>query len=88
MYSKSYKLYPFSKRLIPLVEEYANKLQELSEQAENAGDFEKAEELFNKSCEIGASVYIEMEGQNDKHCIWISGKKLAIAKKAVEAMSA
>lgn len=83
MFTKTFKLYPFSKRNIAIISNYADKLIDLAEIAEANGDYEKYEELMNKSAHIGALAIGGLHGFVDTNCVWMTGKDIAEAKKIV-----
>lgn len=81
MYAKTFKLYPFSKRNLATIANYADKLFELADLAEGNGDYEKYEELFSKACRVMNLTSGGAHGYEDINCVWLTGADLAEAKK-------
>ena len=75
-----YKLYPFSEKNRKAIADYAEALSDKQEEAEVHGEYEEAEKLFNKFCEIGAILH-QMNITTDGKVAWLYGGQLAKAKK-------
>ena len=82
MFTKSYKLYPVSETKRVAIGSYADKLFDMSEQAEAKGDYEKADKLFSESCKVGAILH-QMDLTSDGKVAWIKGFQIALVKRAI-----